>query len=46
MCLYDVLDTDNDGKPDTLRVLVVRHAGMQPLWQEGTENGDEEKQTE
>jgi plasmid stabilization system protein ParE len=28
---YDVSDTDQDGQPDTLRVLTVRHAASRPL---------------
>jgi hypothetical protein len=29
--LYDVLDADGDGAPETLRVLLVRHSAARPL---------------
>ena len=34
---YDLLDADNDGQVDTLRVLSVRHAGAHPFSVENEE---------
>jgi hypothetical protein len=36
--LYDVMDVDGDGVPDTLRILTVRHGAARPL---SVEDNDE-----
>lgn len=40
---YDLADTDRDGRPEQLRVLLVLHAASQAPWEETSEDEDEEK---
>jgi plasmid stabilization system protein ParE len=34
--LFTLVDTDNDGEPDTVRILHVRHGAQRPLYRIGT----------